>query len=83
MREYYEDCEKQLKQAGTGDILFTNVIPESLWPSVERAYSTGSHEKGYVEEALKELDVDHFVIQLQVQRLGGGYYNLFHSILTY
>ncbi len=83
LEEYYEDCEKQLKQAGTGDILFTNVIPESLWPSVERAYSTGSHEKGYVEEALKELDVDHFVIQLQVQRLGGGYYNLFHSILTY
>ena len=48
LEEYYEDCEKQLKQAGTGDILFTNVIPESLWPSVERAYSTGSHEKGYV-----------------------------------
>ena len=83
LEEYYEDCEKQLKQAGTGDILFTNVIPESHWPSVERAYSTGSHEKGYVEEALKELDVDHFLIQLQVQRLGGGYYNLFHSILTY
>lgn len=83
LEEYYEDCEKQLKQAGTGDILFTNVIPEALWPAVERAYSTGDHEKGYVEEALKELNAENFVIQLQVQRLGGGYYNLFHSILTY
>lgn len=83
LEEYYDDCEKQLKQAGTGDILFTNVIPESLWPSVERAYSNGEHQKGYVEEALKELNAENFVIQLQVQRLGGGYYNLFHSILTY
>ena len=81
--KYYEDCKKQLKSAGAGDISFNNVIPETLWSSIERAYSDGSYWKGYVEETLKELKVENFAIQLQVQRLGGGYYRLYHNILTY
>lgn len=83
LEKYYEDCKKQLQAAGTGDIQFSNVIPQSLWNSVERAYSDGSYRKGYVEDTLKELKVENFVIQLQVQRLGGGYYRLYHNIYTY
>ena len=82
LEEYFEDCEKRLKEAGTGQIQFTNVIPQELWSSLERAYSSGKHRSGYVDEALKELNAKYFAIQLQVQRLGGGYYRLYHNIYT-
>jgi len=83
LQEYYEDCGKLLKEAGTGDRQFISVVPESLWASVERAYSSGDYWKGYVESALKELGASNFLIQLQVQRLGGGYYRLYHNVYTY
>lgn len=80
---YYEDCLKLLKQAGKGDKQFSNVIPESLWHTLEQAYGRGDYWKGYVNEALKALGAENFVIQLQVQRLGGGYYRLHHNVYTY
>lgn len=82
LQEYYEDCQKLLKEVGKGDQQFTNVIPESLWSSVERAYSNGEYWKGYVEGALESLGAEEFVIQLQVERLGEGYYRLYHNVYT-
>lgn len=83
MQEYYEDCEKLLKGVGKGDRQFTSVIPESLWSSVERAYNNGDYWKGYAEKALREMGAENFVIQLQTERLGGGYYRLYHNVYTY
>lgn len=83
LNEYYEDCLKLLTAAGAGDKQFSNVIPESLWNTLERAYSSGDFWKGYADEAMKNLGVENFVIQLQVQRLGGGYYRLYHNVYTY
>lgn len=83
LKKYYEDCGKQLKEVGKGDKQFSNVVPQSLWSSVERSYSTGDYWKGYVEGALKDLGVENFVIQMQVQELGGEYYRVYHNVLTY
>lgn len=83
LKEYYEDCRKLLKEAGKGDKQFSNVIPQSLWSSVERAYTTGDYWKGYVEGGLKDLGAEYFAIQVQVQELGGGYYRLYHNVYTY
>ncbi len=83
MQEYYEDCRRLLKDAGTGDRQFVNVIPQSLWSSVERAYNSGDYRKGYVDSALKDIGASSFAIQLQVQDLGGGYYRLYHNVYTY
>lgn len=83
VEEYYEDCGKRLEEVGTGEQQFVNVIPESLWSSLERAYSSGTYRKGYVDETLKKLGVENFLIQLQVQRLGGGYCRLYHNVYTY
>lgn len=83
LEEYYGDCKKRLEEAGTGEKQFVNVIPESLWSSLEQAYSSGAYWAGYVEEALEKLDVENFLIQLQVQRLGGGYCKLYHNVYTY
>lgn len=82
MQEYYDDCRKLLEEVGTGDKQFTNVIPESLWSSVERAYYNGEYWNGYVEDALKTLGADDFVIQLQVESIGSGYYRLYHNVYT-
>lgn len=83
MQEYYDDCGKQLKEAGAGDRQFTSVIPASLWNSVESAYNSGAYWNGYVENALKDMGVDNFLIQLQAEDLGGGYYRLYHNVYTY
>ena len=83
IEKYYSDCEKQLKAVGVGDKQFTNVIPSSLWNAIERAYSSGTYRSSYVDNALKELKVENFSIQLQVQDLSGGYYRLYHNVYTY
>lgn len=83
MKEYYEDCLKQMTDAGTGLQQFSNVVPESLWGDVESQYYSEGYRKGYVDEALKKLGVENFAIQLQAQRLGGGYYRLYHNISTW
>lgn len=84
LNEYYADCLEQMKKAGTGQQQFTNVIPKALWQSIERVYSDGSYEKGYVDAALKELKMENFAIQLQTERLSGGkYYRLYHNISTW
>ena len=36
-----------------------------------------------VEQALRDMGVNNFAIQLQVQDLGGGYYRLYHNVYTY
>ena len=70
-------------EVGTGQKTFVNVIPKALWDTVERSYSDGSYQTGYVNAALEKLGVDHFAIQLQVQRVGDGYYRLYHNIATW
>lgn len=83
METYYADCLEQMKAVGAGAKQFTNVVPESLWNSIERVYTDNSFQKGYVEAALKELKMENFAIQLQAQRLGGGYYRLYHNVSTW
>lgn len=83
MEEYYADCLKQMVEEGAGMQQFTNVIPETLWDKVEQAYLAEKHKAGYVNEALKQLGKENFAIQLQGQRLGGGYYRLYHNISTW
>lgn len=83
LAEYYDDCKAQMKQVGVGDKHFSNVVPASLWSGVESAYSSGAYRSGYVDDALRELKVDNFSIQLQVQNLGGGFYRIYHNVYTY
>ncbi len=83
LKEYYADCLKQMVEVGAGQKYFSNVIPKSLWSSVELAYSEGGHKKGYVEEGLKKLEKDEFAVQLQIEDLGGGYYRIYHNISTW
>ncbi len=80
MKEYYEDCLKQIAEAGIDLQQFSNVIPESLWRDVELAYSNEGYRRGYADEALKKVGAENFAIQLQAVRLGGGYYRLYHNI---
>ena len=82
MEAYYADCAEQLKKAGTGEHTFSNVVPGSLWNTVEQAYTGGGYRSGYVDGVLKELGAESFYIQLQVQDLGGGYYRIYHNVLV-
>lgn len=83
MEEYYSECEKLLREVGKGDKKYTVIVPEALWTKIESAYSKGSHMAGYATEVIEEWGLENFVIQLQVQRLGGGYYKVYHNVLTY
>lgn len=83
LKEYYTDCKEQMIAVGTGKQQFINAVPKSLWSSIERAYSDESYKDGYVKEALKKLEMQNFAIQLQVEKLDGGYYRLYHNISTW
>ena len=83
MEEYYADCAAQMKLIGVGDGQFSNVVPSSLWRTVELAYSIGSYKNGYVNDFLKEFEAEDFYIQLEVQNLGRGYYRVIHNVVTY
>lgn len=82
MEEYYADCKTQMRIIGVGDGQFSNVVPSTLWNSVELSYSLGSYKTGYVNDILKEFGVENFYIQLQIQDLGAGYYRVYHNVLT-
>ena len=56
---------------------------ESLWKEIEQVYINEAYKEGYVKEALEKLGKENFAIQLQGQRLGGGYYRLYHNISTW
>lgn len=83
IEEYYADCLAQMKKVGSGQEQFVNVVPEVLWIVIEREYTDGRYETGYVDQALKDLKMDYFAIQLQAQKLGDGYYKLYHNVSTW
>lgn len=83
LNSYYANCIKQLNILGSGDQHFDNVVPKSLWSTIEQAYNTGAYEQGYVAEVLKKLGMENFVIQLQLVDLGDGYYRVYHNVVTY
>ena len=83
MDEYYADCKKKLVAAGAGDQHFQTIVPEALFSKIETAYGKGDYKKGYVEEALKSLGMDHFTILLQAERMGKGFYRLYHNVVSW
>ena len=58
LNSYYANCITQLSILGSGDQHFDNVVPKSLWSSIEQAYNTGAYEQGYVVDVLKNLGME-------------------------
>lgn len=83
LSSYYADCKSRLTALGSGDQHFDNVVPKSLWSSIEQAYNTGAYEQGYVVDVLKDLGMQYFAIQVQLVDLGDGYYRVYHNVVTY
>lgn len=83
LSSYYEDCRKQLTGLGSGDQHFDNVVPKSLWSTIEQSYHTGAYEQGYAVDVLKNLGMEYFAIQLQLVDIGDGYYRVYHNVVTY
>lgn len=83
LSSYYADCKNRLTALGSGDQHFDNVVPKSLWSSIEQAYNTGAYEQGYVVDVLKDLGMQYFAIQVQLVDLGDGYYRVYHNVVTY
>ena len=83
LSSYYEDCRKQLTGLGSGDQHFDNVVPKSLWSTIEQSFHTGAYEQGYVVDVLKNLGMEYFAIQLQLVDIGDGYYRVYLNVVTY
>lgn len=83
LEDYYKDCYAQLVALGSGDRQFTNVVTKVEWIVIEQEYTSGRYEEGYVNEALKELGMERFVIQIEAENLGDGYYRLYHNVVTW
>lgn len=84
MDDYYADCKERMKEVGTGKKQFVNVVSRDLWKDIEPAYGDGGYWKGYVNDVLKEFELENFAMQLQVERINDGkYYRLYHNISTW
>ncbi len=83
LEEYFADCKNQLKQLGLGDRQFYNIIPEELWGALERCYGSGMYRRDYADAVLEEMGAEGIAIQIEAQRLGGGYYIVYHNVYTY
>ena len=83
LKDYYDDCKVQLVSCGMGDHTFYNVVPESLFKTIESEYGKGNHRSGYMDSALKTIGASNCNIVLQAERLGGGYYRIWHNVYVW
>ena len=83
LQDYYRDCRIQLVSCGKGDHCFYNVIPESLFRTLESEYGRGNYRTGYMDSALKTIGATNCNIVIQAERLGGGYYRIWHNVYVW
>ena len=83
LSEYYADCKVQMVSCGMGDHCFYNVVPESLYRTIESEYGKGNYRTGYFDSALKTIGASNCNIVIQAERLGGGYYRIWHNIYVW
>ena len=80
---YYNDCKVQLVSCGKGDHCFYNVVPASLFNTIESEYGRGNYLNGYMNSALKTIGATDCNIVIQAQRLGAGYYRIWHNVYVW
>ena len=83
LSDYYNDCKVQLVSCGKGDHCFYNVVPVSLFNTIESEYGKGNYLNGYMNSALKTIGATDCNIVIQAQRLGGGYYRIWHNVYVW
>ena len=83
VQDYYRDCKVQLVSCGMGDHRFYNVVPESLFKTLESEYGKGNYLSGYMDSALKTIGAEGCNIVIQAERLGGGYYRVWHNVYVW
>ncbi len=83
LKDYYTDCKKQLVSCGKGDHTFYNLVPDSLFKTIESEYSKGNYWNGYMDSALKTIGAENCNICIQAERVGGGYYRIWHNVYVW
>ena len=68
---------------GMGDHCFYNVVPVELYRTIESEYGKGNYRTGYFDSALKTIGASNCNIVIQAERLGGGYYRIWHNIYVW
>ena len=83
LQDYYNDCKVQLVSCGMGDHCFYNIVPESLFKTIESEYGKQNYLGGYMNSALKTIGASNCNIVIQAERLGGGYYRIWHNVYVW
>lgn len=80
LEEYYTDCYAQIRELGKGSIEFVNLIPASLWKTVENAYNTKDYRSGYADRVMKDTGATSYQVSIEAEELKGDYCLLRHTI---
>lgn len=80
IEDYYKTCLEKMVALASENQHFYVIIPENLYRNVESDYGLGVQEKEYLNEVMKKLGKTQYDMQLQVQRLGKGFYKIYHNV---
>lgn len=80
LRDYYDDCYRQIMANG-GSCTFQNVVDgENLWKQCYDAYHSDAYSGGYMDRVFSELGVDGCNVDIKAEPLRDGRFLLHHSI---
>ncbi len=79
--EYYDDCYRQITEAGRGTYEFYNVIEgEALLEEWKETYQGNGYKQGYAQDAMTAVGATACEMSLDFEELQGGRYLVIHSV---
>lgn len=66
LEEYYENCKSQLSKGGIGTVVFQNVVDSATLKEIYEAYANGDYRKGYLADALKNLNAKEGKVTIKI-----------------
>ncbi len=80
LKDYYDDCYRQIMAKG-GSCTFQNVVDsEKIWLQCYDAYNNDAYSAGYMDQVFTELGVSRCNVDIQAEPLQDGRFLLHHTI---
>lgn len=80
---YYKNCYSQLSKGGIGTVKFQNVVDGTVLEALYVAYGKEEYTKGYLDQAIEQLQAKSGNVSIQIDKLKEGEYLLSHTVIIW